>query len=106
MHEAAALFSRDQAESRVRPLARRRLMTRRPAAVDIRLRNPWVIFRFRVLGWNVRFIVGPAEWWMEPRHAPCIQSDRLAGQVERVKPGIEPPYGANPHSMRLGGEFR
>ncbi len=35
---------------RFRPLARRRLSTRRPAAVRIRRRNPWVRFRFTRLG--------------------------------------------------------
>jgi hypothetical protein len=28
----------------------------RPALVRIRARNPWVLFRLRVLGWYVRFI--------------------------------------------------
>ena len=45
-----------QAESRALPFARRRLMTLRPALVDIRLRNPWFLARLRLLGWKVRFI--------------------------------------------------
>lgn len=40
---------------RLRPLARRRLNTRRPARVDIRLRKPWRRERLMRLGWNVRF---------------------------------------------------
>ena len=40
-----------------RPLARRRLSTRRPAFVAMRARNPWVLARFKLPGWNVRFIV-------------------------------------------------
>ena len=45
-----------QALSRARPLARRALITARPPRVLIRARNPWVRFRFRLLGWNVRFM--------------------------------------------------
>lgn len=40
-----------------RPLARRRLSTMRPFLVFMRLRNPWVLARRRLLGWKVRFIV-------------------------------------------------
>ncbi len=36
--------------SRLRPLARRRFSTSRPFFVLIRTRNPWVRFRWRVLG--------------------------------------------------------
>jgi hypothetical protein len=36
---------------RFRPFARRRARTFRPAAVDIRSRNPWVRFRRRLCGW-------------------------------------------------------
>lgn len=43
-------------ESCARPLARRRFKTRRPALVAIRARNPWVLARLILLGWNVRFI--------------------------------------------------
>ena len=41
----------DQAESRLRPRARRRLMMTRPARVDIRLRKPCVFARLRRFGW-------------------------------------------------------
>jgi len=40
---------------RLRPLARRRLSTARPALVDMRTRNPCVFFRLRLFGWYVRF---------------------------------------------------
>jgi hypothetical protein len=45
----------DQAPSRFRPRLRRARSTARPPRVRIRTRNPWVFFRLRVLGWNVRF---------------------------------------------------
>jgi len=41
--------------SRLRPFARRRLRTLRPAAVALRLRNPCSRFRRILLGWYVRF---------------------------------------------------
>ncbi len=40
----------DQADSRFLPLARRRLIIRRPPLVDIRFRNPWVLARLILLG--------------------------------------------------------
>ena len=45
-----------QAESRLRPLSRRRLMTARPARVRIRLRKPCLRLRRRTFGWYVRFM--------------------------------------------------
>jgi len=36
---------------RLRPLARRRLSTARPPAVELRLRNPCVRLRLILLGW-------------------------------------------------------
>ena len=47
LHERAAA----QAESRFRPLARRRLRIARPARVDMRARKPCLRFRRRTLGW-------------------------------------------------------
>ena len=41
--------------SRLRPFARRRLRTLRPALVALRLRNPCSLFRLILLGWYVRF---------------------------------------------------
>ena len=40
----------DYADSRLRPLARRALITLRPALVAMRARNPWVRLRLRLLG--------------------------------------------------------
>ena len=44
----------DQAESRWRPFSRRAFRMARPARVRMRRRNPWVLARRRLLGWNVR----------------------------------------------------
>src|SRR5205823_14945872 len=41
--------------SRLRPFARRRLRTLRPALVALRLRNPCSRLRRTLLGWYVRF---------------------------------------------------
>ena len=45
-----------QTVRRFRPLARRRRSTFRPLAVLIRFRNPCVLRRRRLCGWNVLFI--------------------------------------------------
>jgi hypothetical protein len=45
-----------QAASRVRPLRLRAARMPRPARVRIRSRNPWVLLRRRLLGWNVRLV--------------------------------------------------
>jgi hypothetical protein len=47
-----------QADRRVRPLRRRAEMMARPARVRIRRRKPWVRLRRRLLGWNVRLLMG------------------------------------------------
>lgn len=49
----------DQGVSRLRPLARRFLMTRRPPLVAMRARKPWRRLRRMRLGWNVRFMMLP-----------------------------------------------
>src|SRR4051794_10728441 len=49
--QAPALGGHGQTVSRLRPLERRRLMTSRPARVDIRSRKPWVRARLRFFGW-------------------------------------------------------
>ena len=46
--------------NRFLPLALRRLSTLRPPGVSIRAKKPWVLFRFRLLGWYVRFIFAPS----------------------------------------------
>lgn len=48
--------SNSQALKRARRLARRALITARPARVRIRSRKPWVRLRFSTLGWKVRFM--------------------------------------------------
>lgn len=45
-----------QAESFERPLDRRAARIARPARVRMRRRNPWVLARRRLLGWNVRLL--------------------------------------------------
>jgi hypothetical protein len=55
---------------RLRPLARRRLRTRRPFFVLMRTRNPCVRLRCRLLGWNVRF--------------PFIRCNSLRSENERT----------------------
>lgn len=45
-----------QGVKRARPLARRRLITARPALVAIRALNPCVRLRFKFEGWKVRFM--------------------------------------------------
>jgi hypothetical protein len=42
-----------------RPFRRRRFRTSWPSCVLIRLRNPCVFFRRRLLGWKVRFMLSP-----------------------------------------------
>lgn len=54
-------WRRRQTVSRARPLARRALITLRPPRVRMRARKPWSRFRFRLLGWKVRFI-SQAPW--------------------------------------------
>ena len=58
-----------QADSRSRPLRRRAAMIARPARVRIRRRNPCVLARRRLFGWNVRLLTaklhqkeGKARW--------------------------------------------
>ena len=53
------LKSNPYGTSRLRPFARRRLSTLRPAFVLILARKPWVFFRFLLLGWKVLFIFPP-----------------------------------------------
>src|SRR4051812_41808376 len=50
--------ARGQAESSVRPLARRAERIPRPARVRIRARKPCFLARRRLLGWKVRLLMG------------------------------------------------
>jgi hypothetical protein len=43
--------------SRALPFALRAFITLRPPRVCIRARNPCVLARFKLLGWNVRFML-------------------------------------------------
>lgn len=52
----AAFAGVAQAESFLRPRARRALSTLRPPTVALRARKPWRRLRTRLLGWNVRFV--------------------------------------------------
>ena len=47
-----------QALTRVRPLRRRAARMARPARVRMRSRNPCVLARWRLFGWNVRLLTG------------------------------------------------
>ena len=58
----------DQADRRVRPLARRDFSTARPARVLIRARKPCLRARRRWLGWKVRFTADSGRF--EANHAP------------------------------------
>lgn len=51
---------------RLRPFCRRRFSTRRPPLVRMRTRNPWVLFRLRLFGWNVRFMLSPGRFGERP----------------------------------------
>jgi hypothetical protein len=72
-----------QAESRARPLRRRPARMARPARVRMRSRNPWVLARRRLFGWNVRLLTeqlptqGPARLVAAPgdieRHADAAR---------------------------------
>lgn len=46
-----------------RPLARRAFNIARPLFVAILERKPCVLLRFRVLGWKVRFIFSPINFF-------------------------------------------
>lgn len=52
----AASGAAGQPASRVRPLRRRAATIARPARVRMRSRNPWVLARRRLFGWNVRLL--------------------------------------------------
>jgi hypothetical protein len=66
-----ARWGRYQAETRLRPLARRRASTFWPFLVAMRERKPWRRLRFRLLGWKVRLV--------DTGHAPC--SLRKGGEL-------------------------
>lgn len=51
------MTQQDQAASRLRPFARRLLMTACPVRVFMRTRNPWVRARLTLLGWKVLLLI-------------------------------------------------
>jgi len=56
----------------LRPRRRRLLITSRPAAVLMRLRNPCLFLRFLLLGWNVLFTIsGSRARGPQPNRAPA-----------------------------------
>jgi hypothetical protein len=62
----------------LRPFCRRLLRTRRPPLVLIRTRKPWVLLRFRLFGWKVRFIaVAPAGDARGPRSGRAASPDKV-----------------------------
>jgi hypothetical protein len=80
-----------QAESRFRPFCRRRFSTSRPPFVRIRTRKPWVLFRFRLFGWNVLFMIEPRR----PATAGEGRKPRLPGQTRK--------YSASPPERQTRG---
>ena len=52
--------SMHQTASRLRPFRLRLAKILLPPTVDVLLRNPWVLFLLRFLGWKVRFILIPS----------------------------------------------
>lgn len=68
LQDASSIYANIQADRRLRPLARRRLITLRPPTDDMRARKPWVRFRFTLEGWNVRFTAfSPLTGWPAAR---------------------------------------
>ena len=82
-----------QAAIRFRPFWRRLFRTRRPPLVLIRTRNPWVLFRFRLFGWNVRFIV-----LFRPQSRSAPAEPRLPRPKAQVYPA--PCFAVNPNDPR------
>jgi hypothetical protein len=87
--EAALAGPVSYAEILLRPFCRRRLSTFWPSVVRMRMRNPCVLLRLRLLGWNVRFILpGPVNGFelverdILPDHAPLCLSilSRVVGE--------------------------
>ena len=95
----------DQADSRVRPLARRALMIARPARVDMRCRNPCRLARRRLFGWNGRFTHrlrcprarrdAPA-----PARVPTAMVPRATAQTTTPWPARQTPWPPPPAASR------
>ena len=106
-----ASTARGQAESSVRPLARRAERMPRPARVRMRARKPCFLARRRLLGWKVRLVMGSLPDQVSPGRSDRgrrVQGTAVEGisqpikatssgpitQTERHGPAIIP----NPHS--------
>src|SRR4051794_21280111 len=89
----------DQAESRLRPRARRARSTARPPLVRMRSRNPWVLARLRLFGWYVRFNEEP------PRGGPRAARGR-GPRGRRKPPSVRLPSGSVQRGADGGGNAR
>ena len=84
---------------RLRPLARRALITARPLAVFMRTRKPCVFFRWVVDGWKVRFIAVPLNRFTGGEKPEIIADLRLAHHrayctvVSQFEPEVKPEHG-------------
>jgi hypothetical protein len=96
---------------RRRPLSRRARMMARPPRVDIRLRKPWVLARFRVFGWYVRFTsdslspisVAPLREnrWQRPDHPGQHPGHRAYGASSNARRDSPRPTSRQPrHGVR------
>ena len=84
----------------LRPFRRRRRITARPAAVFMRLRNPWVRLRLLRCGWNVLFTTYLRDWRPQRRHqAPNWGPPEITPASWTVKLG--PGVGVRRNSMTL-----
>ena len=68
-----------------RPFRRRAASTARPALVRIRSRNPCVLARRRLLGWNVRLLTGSST--QRCQH-PAVQATRRASAQQAARESI------------------
>ena len=80
-----------QADSRLRPLARRAERMARPARVRMRRRKPWVLARRRLFGWKVRLLTEELQT-RSPRgsRATLTKDDERHGRPRRT---ARPRYG-------------
>jgi hypothetical protein len=81
-----------QADSSERPLRRRAAMIARPARVRMRNRNPWVLARRRLFGWNVRL--------------PLVTAVVLPVLGARLKIAGSQPSGLRPRNFGRHRKFR
>ena len=77
-----------QTLTRARPLRRRAARTARPARVRMRSRNPCVLARRRLFGWNVRLLTGDSRYGCTDKAATPVP------QHAEVAPGVAGPENA------------